>query len=445
MNGINEKDSWLIHSVAHKILCARYDPIAFAVKLRDLKNANQSRFEKLFGICARLEFIEQLRHTLSLAVSPKNLQAALYQLDRLVTYLTTTCIDIATGERYQAYHEWLQQAYGVNSLGDNWKAAIEELNEAEGDLEIAELFIKWTSRIYEEDYQEKTSIRRAFKGFVCDMPNWFRKWLFKEYIIEYSDNPFALRKREWGKLTDEEKCKRIAFYLYDLRNLYTHTVIHYQPMDSTQRFARRTNGIDGYVSILFPPLSPKGKHRTVILRIGFDESDIVRLLVVAWLRRNWLDIQDDESFIQRYLDRTDYRRLGFEFLLELKYNLKLVEEWCSNHLYAHSLNRSYLSESKLEDTAAKKFIAKHEAVYHHTLGRIPINTYLASIERINLKIAEFNAQCADYDWRIKAREMDTLFSEIIKLPEARQLIRCIERIRQYLFPTLDVPYHYHYH
>jgi hypothetical protein len=63
------------------------------------------------------------------------------------------------------------------------------------------------------------------------------------------------------------------------------------------------------------------------------------------------------------------------------------------------------------------------------------------MERINLKITEFNTQYDEHDWWAKAPEMDKLFAEIVKLPETQQLVNCIEAIKQYLFPTLEVSYY----
>jgi hypothetical protein len=39
----------------------------------------------------------------------------------------------------------------------------------------------------------------------------------------------------------------------------------------------------------------------VALPYDVFESDIIRLLIIIWKRKNWLKIEDDESFIDIFL------------------------------------------------------------------------------------------------------------------------------------------------
>jgi len=99
-----------INLPALRVLCVEDDLYCgLPMKLRDLeKLTTRNRFERLCGICDRLQFIGQLRHTLSLVVSTQEHQKAQYQFDRLVTYLTATCIESATqeGKGFEEYDKW---------------------------------------------------------------------------------------------------------------------------------------------------------------------------------------------------------------------------------------------------------------------------------------------------------------------------------------------------
>jgi len=300
MTEINEQYAELLNSSVYRTLSVGDTPADFADRLEPLRLDNQQRLKRLFGICGRLVFAEQIHNTpISVTTTTRERIRFLYQIDRLATYLTTTCIDIATGERFQHYHEWLKEAYESNLLSDSWDKAVGELGEARSASEIEKLFVKWTFDIYKVDYQSKMSIRQAFKEFVWDTPPWFKEWLFKEYIVEYLD--FSLKPSEprWTALADKDKCRRLAFYLYEVRNLYTHTVIPYQPMDFIQRSFPQS-GVGGYVATIFPPSSKDEKFRSVALPAGVKESDVIRLLVIIWLRKHWLKFEDRESLLERY-------------------------------------------------------------------------------------------------------------------------------------------------
>jgi hypothetical protein len=237
-----KEDAWLTKSVGYKVLSIRDDSIAFAIKLRDLREKDPERFERLFGICERLEFVEQLRHTARMAISHEyeKERHALYQLNRLTTYLMTTCIDIATGERFQNYKTWLSKNYKALDAEDNWEKAIRALSEATDKAEVAKLFVESTASVYEKNYEPNMSIRRSFVNFICSMDDWFKEWLFNDkYVIQLSSSDIFsedFQEPRWETLDTDGKCERIAHYLYDVRNLYTHTVDYYAPYD-TGRFS----------------------------------------------------------------------------------------------------------------------------------------------------------------------------------------------------------------
>jgi hypothetical protein len=190
---LHKEDAWLIKSVGYKVLSIRDDPIAFAIELRDFREKDPERFERLFGICERLEFVEQLRHTARMAIGHEYTKErqALYQLDRLTTYLMTTCIDIATGKSFESYKVWLARNYKDLDIEDDWNAAIRMLSDTtdKDKAEVARLFVKSTARIHEKLYEPNMSVRRGFVDFICNMDGWFKEWLFNDkYVIQLSSS-----------------------------------------------------------------------------------------------------------------------------------------------------------------------------------------------------------------------------------------------------------------
>lgn len=188
-------------------------------------------------------------------------------------------------------------------MGATWNQAITELSQNLTPDKVASAFVKWTNILYEDDYKETTSIRKAFKNFVSEIDDWLKRWLLQNYIVEELNSTFEPKKK-WQDMYDDEKCRNIAHYLYDLRNLYTHTVIPYQPMESIQR--HNSNLLDkyqvkGFFAIFFPPTSEDEPYRRISLPQDKWESDVIRLLVLTWIRRYWLEITtDSDSLIQKY-------------------------------------------------------------------------------------------------------------------------------------------------
>ena len=274
-------------------------------RLNALQLNNPKCFETLKGICSRLSLIDQIRSlsfTGSILLEKENF---LYQVDRLSAYLAVTCIDVLTGERYQPYNQWLEKSYKNGTLGDTWNQAITDLFQAQTSEKIASEFVKWTNILYKNDYNEMTSIRKAFMYFVTMSDSWLKHWILQNYIVEEFNSNFELKK-SWQALSDEEKCRNIAYYLYSLRNLYTHTVTDFQAME----FVQRSNSnlpdkyrVKGFFAIFFPPTSNDEPFRRISLPEDKRESDMIRLLVITWIRKHWLDITtDNESFIQEFWD-----------------------------------------------------------------------------------------------------------------------------------------------
>jgi len=272
-------------------------------KLNTLQKNDAKRHETLVGVCARLSLVDQIRNIPFVQDTQMVKEYFLYQIDRLSAYLTTTCIDVLTGEHYQPYDQWLKDSYESCTLGENWNSTVTELSKVTTPAETASAFIKWTAKLHKHDYKETMSIRKAFKNFVCKTDTWMKEWLLQNYIVEDLDSNFE-PKTKWQEMPDDKKCKSIAHYLYDLRNLYTHTVNSYQPLDQVQRGNNKLPDkyqVKGFVAIFFPPTSSGDPYRRVSLPENRRESDVIRLLVIRWIRKHWLEITaDNENLIQKY-------------------------------------------------------------------------------------------------------------------------------------------------
>lgn len=272
-------------------------------RLNALQQSNLKRLEILVGVCARLSLVDQIRGFSFVGSTQFEKENFLYQIDRLSAYLTTTCIDVLTGEQYQPYHQWLEESYKGGVLGDTWNQAITELSQDLTPDKTASVFVKWTKSLYKGGYNETSSIRKAFKNFVGVRDDWLKNWLLQNYIVEELNSNFK-SKKNWQVMSDDEKCRNIAHYLYALRNLYTHTVIAYQPMESVQRNNSNLPDkyrVKGFFAIFFPPTSKDEPYRRISLPEDKRESDVIRLLVITWIRMHWLQIAtDSDSFIQKY-------------------------------------------------------------------------------------------------------------------------------------------------
>jgi hypothetical protein len=102
-----------LQSVEYRVLKSSKEDDVLFDSLRELKTNNLEKLKKIFEICARLRFVDQIRYNTVLSLHndifdnygfiEKWFQ---YQLDRLNTYLTLTCIDVASGNDYSRFYEW---------------------------------------------------------------------------------------------------------------------------------------------------------------------------------------------------------------------------------------------------------------------------------------------------------------------------------------------------
>ena len=292
-------DNDLKSSVLYRIVGIGTDPKSFLSMIQFDDDPDNKRFETFTDVCMRLDFVDRLRKIPINSSSGFERRAILNQIEKLSMYITTICIDALTNEGYEPYHEWLQKAYRSGNLGVRWSQAITNMRSAKTDQEAGELFVKWTSQFHQKEYRDGMSLRKAFRNFVCCTHDWLKRWLSDLYVIEKTNFSLQPQSTKWTEISCDDKCKRIADYLYDLRNLYTHGASPYNPLNSVQR-SLPNQGVTGYVGTLFH-FSPSDKKLiSVALPSDVLESDVIRLLIVVWIRKNWLKIEDEECIIEKY-------------------------------------------------------------------------------------------------------------------------------------------------
>lgn len=288
------------NSLVYKVVGFGAQPEIFQQRLVSME---QNDYDTLMGICARLAFIDQVE--IGRKITGWNIQehALSNQFGRLKLYLTITCIDVITGIGFEQFHDWLNKEFKTKSIqnSENWKNAIEELTNSQSSEQTEQLFRKHINEIYNRDYLNSTSKRRAIKGFVKNTTPWLKDWLCNLYVINFHEQVNSQTTTEqWANLSPDKKSERIAEYLYRTRNLYTHTVIGYESLNFVQPVAKNISGIEGYIAIWLPVSLSSEKIIQVSLPVDYDETEVIRLLIVNWIRKNWLKIDDDESFIQKY-------------------------------------------------------------------------------------------------------------------------------------------------
>lgn len=258
-------------------------------------------YQHLIGVCTRLAFISQLEQGRKIKGWNMQEHVLTNQFERLKLYMTITCIDAITGIAFEQFPDWLNRAYKNGSLQSNgtWQTAIQELINAQNFQQTEKLFRKHVNEIYVHDYLNATSKRRAIKNFVIDLDFWLKNWLCNLYVIDFLEQANEQDSNEkWINMSQDQKSERIAEYLYRTRNLYTHTVVVYAPLNFVQRSSK--NQIKGYVATFVPALSSNEKVMQISLPVEYGEAEVIRLMIVRWMRKIWLKIDDDENLIQNY-------------------------------------------------------------------------------------------------------------------------------------------------
>lgn len=292
-------DKELKNSVLYRIIGIGADPKEFLSMIQFDDDPNKKRFETFSDVCMRLDFVDRLRKIPIISASVFEKRAILNQIEKLSMYISTICIDALTNEGYEPYHEWLQKAHRSGNLGVRWSQAITDMRSAQTDQEAGELFVHWTSQFHQKEYRDGMSIRKAFRNFVCCTHDWLKRWLSDLYVIEKTNSSLQPQSPKWAEISCDDKCKRLVNYLYNLRNLYTHSASLYNPLNSVQQ-SLPEHGVVGYVATSFQFSPSDNKLISVALPSGVLESDVIRLLIVIWIRKNWLKIEDEECIIERY-------------------------------------------------------------------------------------------------------------------------------------------------
>jgi hypothetical protein len=442
-----QKYLWLLHSSGMKILREGQEFRDIFVRLMDIHDTNNSLSKKLHQICARLEFVEQLKYTSALWVGHNQERAAQYQLDRLITYLTLTCVDIAAGREFKDFPKWLKDELQKENLRTSLSEMIATLQSTHTSLELQESIGLWVRKLYHEDYLDldNQGIGRKFRKFLSDdLPEWLRNWFAEVYVIVYGDKiPFLFSQSDWFKLDVLERCKLIAKHLFEMRNKYTHTVEYLPAREgegggtwgvkiNENHYEFSTVHKDGDIDA---PIV-----RWVGLKKGFIESDVIRLIVIVQLRA-WLGIEDEPPIIQTFMNRASYRRLGFGFLKEIDFNLEIIQEWCTEHLKIYH-DAPVISLIK---TNAEEFIRLHQQIYsNRDISLSNVDSYLKCVESINQQISAFRKSFGEkipMNWEIAQSKWKLLDDGIVGSDELRWLVSDIYHIRRDLFQRLDIPYY----
>lgn len=273
------------NSMMYKILGSDDSPETIKQRLLLL---DEPSYETIKKVCWRLKFIEQLENA-----NIEHTNEYLNYLDRLRLYLSATCIDILTHENYQSFIEWIKKSANEDSVKAKLEQMISEITNKSNNQDAQKIVLDWLERFHKEDYNPKMSIRQAFRRFISEAPRWLQDWITNTYRIEF-DQKNAIR---WDSLGQVEKCERIGEYLYNTRNIFTHRATPYYPLDYTRR-TTAVSGIKGYAGTKIP--GNDDMFFDVALPSEISECDTIKLLLISWIRRNKLNIDDDVSFAEKF-------------------------------------------------------------------------------------------------------------------------------------------------
>lgn len=441
MTSVDNESLNLLQSTPYKILREGDATSDLIAKLKTLKQQDNARFNKLFGICSRLEFVEQLRYTPDIAYrnDPK-LAAFQYNTERLCAYLTTTCIEIAATQHYQLFPDWLKNSLKPKSLDSHIASAIQELTLANSEDLVKTLLVKWTKILHDEDYKNALGLNRSFKRFFEDLPEWMTRWLGDIYFIEdgeilesWADHS----KSNWLNIDYRARVRTISDYLYtQIRNKHTHTVNYYPTLENGGILGIKFLDNDYTFNMFYKDgILGKKVELSVGIKKGFTESDVLRFIIVFTLRK-WLGIVDDSSLTRVYWDRAIYRKLAYRLLQELNRNMKVIEWWCARHLHSNTLQFSY--SIFVGNLPSKEANAMMEHLSNKTDNAIYNDTrqYLMYLNMINQKISNFNSQQEEHKGTFTL-DCGELITEITRSDEMNWLVYNLKNIEQVLLQLID--------
>ncbi len=416
---------------------------------------NPRRASVLFSICARLEFVEMLQYALKIRVHGlhTSIQRTEYEIDRLATYLTLTCLDIAAAEEFGGsdfhdFPDWTSRQLRAPTLSAPFVSLIQPLIAASDSGAVQKALLS-SFKTIKEAYFEDEGVSRRFKRLITiAAPHWLQHWLTQIYIIE-NDCTFSTIANPasftWQSLAEPQRLRKVADYLFYLRNQYTHTVNYIPPNE--KRYIFQSDYEDkGRFSINFIGESVSKEDNLewfVALRADLAESDVIRLIVTQRLRA-WLGIIDDDNLIANYLQRVIYRRLAYSFLDEMEHNRIIITEWGLYQVRGFHSELSKLSHILLRESAAHMYVTHHRSNYpEQDVSQCGFDNYFSHVNDLNAKLNEFNqhTQTISSDWRQICQEQIPLFQELLSLHQTHELLWCIENMGRDIRGRLEAPYY----
>lgn len=419
--------SSLADSTPQKILFVGDDSIDFQQKLLFLKRNHAERYNKLWGVCARLQFVEHLLNSASFMVIDHIEPMATYQAERTAAYLTATCIDVIAGKSFKKYLNWLMdktKGQAENVFGRSCKLPLSTIDEAE-------TFITEISASLYDEYENESSIGRNFRRLIMGNYDWLTNWLIKSYIIEKGDIFLKLVDVDncsWVKLSSERKIRQIAEYIYNLRNRFTHTVDSHPSLERGgivsipifgEKYTFNSFYEDGNLN--------KPIEMSVGLTAGYAESDVIRLIVTVELRK-WLGFEDKEQFLEKYWRATRNRKAIYATVRELKENYELIFEWHALHLLRHFNTDGHFPIRKLKDRATNDLVNETGKTAHYML-----EPYIQTVWQVNKLIDEIK-----HEW---PREKQRLVNKLLQANEIEPLVYYIREIYYGLLQRVDFASH----
>jgi hypothetical protein len=469
--GVREEDAWILQSPAQRILREGELPPEFSAQLAKLHHSDVEKSKALHSLCARLEFIEQLKYTLQVETAdpgPLN-----YQLENLINYLTLTCLDIVAGENlnYMQFPKWFSETIsddpelwpeqlqaGISSIDraarSGWISFLglprPKLLRIRKNDQIAYELSRLIDSLYNHAYLEKFGIRRNIKRLITkSLPVWFRTWLAETFfIIRGEVITLALRdpsKIDWFHIAQDEKLGRIADHLYQSRNKFTHSISPLPPLERP-----------GMISIPYKGVKYRFEHvyrnddfdseaeYSVGIKNGLSQSEIVRLITITELRR-WASIEDSRDLIDTFLRRSNYRQRAYEFLSELNFNREVILSWQHALLMDRLPGYSRKISRRLSSVYAIIFFELDSNKPSYKGIRFErFDEYLELISDTNERLQDIETDYSDLKksghWRASQMVFSS-FSDLLDADDTKRIIAFIERYKQTLEQTLKTPFY----
>jgi len=396
-----------LHSAHYRILSKGLNDSEYYSCLNILRETNPESLKKVYEICARLKLIDRLRHNLTLFLSDEYFDIILgggvnidkefrYQVDRLKTYLSLTCIDVAAGTGYQHFHEWFSSV--LKPKEGAWPEyvsnGLDDLSHKDSLDSLAKYLRKWINESLLRNYLKVHGVKNNFIDFIkTDIPSWLEEWLCSSYYI-YEGEILNGNQEDFYFMDNKRKIDLISNYFFYLRNKFTHTVEYIDPHEDSHYeliLPEEYNRYDrSYSTRTIHENGERDKPVvwTVSTRFNIAESDIVRLILTVQLRYKLIGINnDDATFITSFIDRTRYRYLGYLFLKELQSNLDVINLWCVNFLDVSTYKQRSYKLDLIDRKYAEKFIELHKKLYPKKgVSLVDLDTYLTGLWRKMTKL-----------------------------------------------------------